>query len=146
MLSGECCRDHLLLYLAWRQETNCHFPKDFKSPPNLPGYVRVSPSISRYPDGGTLEGRQKSSSCLSLPSGSTARLPGCSLCKATYHPLEHDGGLIDCISEGDVRAGHGPLVYAATVAGHHVGPGGGAGLALPQHVQSPDPELVGGAW
>lgn len=62
------------------------------------------------------------------------------------HPLEHDGGLVHRISKGDVRACHGPLVYAATVARHHVGPGGGAGLALPQHVQSPDSELVGGAF
>lgn len=36
--------------------------------------------------------------------------------QATYHPLQHNGGLVDCVREGDVRACHGPLVHTATVS------------------------------
>lgn len=36
--------------------------------------------------------------------------------QVTYHPLEHNGGLIDCIGEGDVRACHRPLIHTATVS------------------------------
>lgn len=65
--------------------------------------------------------------------------------RRAYHPLEHDGGVVDGVGEGDVGPGHGALVGAAAVTGHHVRPGRRAGLALSQDVQSPHTELIGRA-
>lgn len=67
------------------------------------------------------QGRKVIPSCQSCggqlpPKAAFSPSSHCGLCQATHHPLEHDGGLIDSIGEGDVRAGHGPLVHAAAVA------------------------------
>lgn len=63
-----------------------------------------------------------------------------------YHPLQHDGGLIDGICESDVWPGHRALVDSVAVPRYHIRPRRCTGLTLSQDVQRPDTELIGCAY
>ena len=63
-----------------------------------------------------------------------------------YHPLQHNGGLIDGISEGDIWSCDRTCIYPVAVAWNHMWLRCSTWLTLPQYVQCSHPEFVGGAW
>lgn len=60
-----------------------------------------------------------------------------------YHPLQHDGGLIDGIREGDVWPCDRALIYTVAVAWYHMWFRWSTWLALPQYVQCSHSKFVG---
>lgn len=63
-----------------------------------------------------------------------------------YHPLQHDGGLVDGISEGNVWACNRAFIGTVAVTWDYVWSRCSAGFTLPQYVQGSNPEFVGHTW